>query len=91
MQYQRLALQCECGRHTTRIREVGITRERELLLYWRCQDCKKHVYAVIPLSEWCQEGLIEEDTATEPGGDPFQETDEIFLHALGVRLPEAAS
>jgi hypothetical protein len=96
MKYRRLELHCECGRHTTRIREVGITTKGELLLYWRCQDCKKHVYAVLSLSECSPDQAIEAELGSEPASlpnpaDRFQETDEIILHALGVKLPESAS
>lgn len=49
--YQQIPLLCECGQEPTRLREVGLTADRQLVIYWRCSHCRRHVYIVKPLAD----------------------------------------
>lgn len=93
MRYQTLALHCECGMPTKRIREVGFTADHQLILHWLCAHCKRHVYAVKSLAEcWrdcpSREALRQSSDADTPAS---RETDANFLRALGIEWPEAVS
>lgn len=93
MRYETLQLHCECGQHTTRIREVGFTADHQLVLHWRCVACKKYVYVVKSLSDcWrdCpQEEQQEEAQPVELPKEVLREHDIRFLRSLGVSLPDA--
>lgn len=93
MRYETLQLHCECGQHTTRIREVGFTADHQLVLHWRCVACKKYVYVVKSLSDcWrdCpQEEQQEEAKPVELPQEVLREHDIRFLRSLGVTLPDA--
>lgn len=93
MRYETLQLHCECGQHTTRIREVGFTADHQLVLHWRCVACKKYVYVVKSLSDcWrdCpQEEQQEEAKSVELPKEVLREHDIRFLRSLGVSLPDA--
>ena len=90
MRYETLQLHCECGQHTTRIREVGFTADHQLVLHWRCVACKKYVYVVKSLSDCWRDCPQEEEL--KGGGDLSQdlvkENDIQFLRSLGVTLPD---
>jgi hypothetical protein len=91
MRYETLQLNCECGQHTTRIREVGFTADHQLVLHWRCLACKKYVYVVKALSDcWreCPQGS-EEGNAPASNESAIHEHDLRFLRSLGVTLPDA--
>jgi len=93
MRYETLQLHCECGQHTTRIREVGFTADHQLVLHWRCVACKKYVYVVKSLSD-CWRDCPQEEETKEPKGttdlsqDLLRENDIRFLRSLGVTLPD---
>ena len=53
--YERIELTCECGWQPTRLREVGLTVDRQLVIYWRCSNCRRQMYRVKPLAECWQE------------------------------------
>lgn len=53
--YERIEVSCECGRQPTRLREVGLTVDRQLVIYWRCSHCRRQVYRVKPLAECWRE------------------------------------
>lgn len=91
MRYETLQLHCECGQHTTRIREVGFTADHQLVLHWRCVGCKKYVYVVKSLSD-CWRDCPQEDEAKKKGdldSELLREHDIRFLRSLGVTLPDA--
>ena len=90
MRYETLQLHCECGQHTTRIREVGFTADHQLVLHWRCVGCKKYVYVVKSLSD-CWRDCPQEDEAKKGNLDSelLREHDIRFLRSLGVTLPDA--
>jgi len=92
MRYETLQLHCECGQHTTRIREVGFTADHQLVLHWRCVACKKYVYVVKSLSDcWrdCpQEEAVKAETEEVLSTATLQENDILFLRSLGVTMPD---
>ena len=53
--YERIEVSCECGRQPARLREVGLTVDRQLVIYWRCSGCRRQVYRVKPLAECWRE------------------------------------
>lgn len=53
--YERIEVTCECGHQPTRLREVGLTVDRQLVIYWRCSHCRRQVYRVKPLAECLRE------------------------------------
>lgn len=86
MKYQTLLLRCECGRPTTRLRDVGFTSDHQLVLHWYCGECKRHAYVLKPLTDcWrgCPKGLQGE---TELSEELISETDERFLHNMGIKF-----
>ena len=88
MRYETLQLRCECGQHTTRIREVGFTADHQLVLHWRCLGCKKYVYVVKSLSDCWRDCPEEDGLKNAPSTDAaVRENDIQFLRSLGVSLP----
>ena len=92
MTYRTLTLQCHCGRQSANIKEVGFTSDHQLVLHWRCPECKSYVYGLKPLSE-CFDVCPAEAEAEVENENPLseqsiEETDAEFLHALGVRFPD---
>lgn len=87
MLFQSLLLRCECGKRTSRIREVGLTTDHQLVLHWRCPSCKRYVYVVKSLSECWREcpaaGYLGE--SPEVQAEVFGETDEVFLQSIGIK------
>lgn len=66
--YQQIPLSCECGQQPARLREVGLTADRQLVIYWRCSACRRHMYIVKPLAE-CWSDCPAEDSV-EAGAVP---------------------
>jgi hypothetical protein len=90
MRYRTLSLQCHCGRPSSRIREIGFTADRQLVVHWRCSECKSYVYGLKPLDDCflicpTEEELAAADVQTE---EPAPKNDADFLHGLGVKFPE---
>lgn len=90
MRYRILTLQCHCGHPCSRIREIGFTSDRQLVVHWRCAECKSYVYGLKPLDDCFLVCPTEEELGYPEGesGKPAQETDTEFLHSLGVKFPE---
>lgn len=77
--YEQIPLLCECGRQPARLREVGLTADRQLVIYWRCSHCRRHVYIVKALTEcWQDCATIEADALSVPlqnsADAPLEET-----------------
>lgn len=92
MMFQSLLLRCECGRRTTRIREVGLTTDHQLVLHWKCPACKRYVYVVKSLSDcWreCPDSGHAGESA-ECKGEIFRGTDEMFLQSVGIKISDDA-
>ena len=90
MTYRTLTLQCHCGRQSANIKEVGFTSDHQLVLHWRCPECKSYVYGLKPLSacfDVCPADA-EEETKTDLSEQAIEEMDARFLQELGVRLPD---
>ena len=90
MRYRTLSLLCRCGQPSSRIREIGFTADRQLVVHWRCSECKSYVYGVKPLEDCLlicptEEELRETD---EQAPETTPETDTEFLHGMGVKFPE---
>ncbi|MBZ5579624.1 MAG: hypothetical protein LAP40_23960 [Acidobacteriia bacterium] len=88
MRYETLQLNCECGQHTTRIREVGFTADHQLVLHWRCVACKKYVYVVKSLSDCWRDCPQEEAKTVDMPQEVVKEQDLRFLRSLGVTMPD---
>lgn len=88
MGYRHLSLCCKCGEAPTRIDEVGLTDDHELVIHWWCEGCKRVVYASKSLSDCWRE-------CPEPKPRPYipelaVETgfDTKFLQSIGIRSTE---
>ena len=95
MRYRTLSLHCDCGAPSSRIREIGFTADRQLVVHWRCSECKSYVYGLKPLDDCflicpTEEELAEAEVPAE--GEPAQQVssqkDADFLRDLGVKFPE---
>ncbi|GEM_PF-998829 len=90
MRYRTLSLQCHCGQPSSRIREIGFTADRQLVVHWRCSECKSYVYGVKPLDD-CYQICPTPEELGETGEEldaAVQKTDTEFLQKLGVKFPE---
>ena len=91
MRFRKLVFRCECGRSTSRVREIGLTAEHELVIRRWCPACKRHIYVVKSLSDcWREcplhrvgEGVSEAVEATA--------SDAQFLRSLGILSLEGES
>ena len=92
MRYRTLSLSCQCGRPSSRIREIGFTADRQLVVHWRCPECKSYVYGLKPLEDCLLICPTEEELEDpgEPTAKAAPETDTEFLRELGVKFPEDA-
>ena len=82
--YERIQLSCECGSQPSRLREVGLSADRQLVIYWRCSNCRRHMYIVKPLSECVRECPTEEN---EPASAMAEPADPRFFPGLSARAP----
>lgn len=90
MRYRTLSLQCQCGKPSSRIREIGFTADRQLVVHWRCSQCKSYVYGLKPLDDCFQICPTEEELAEAdlPSAEVPVQKDSDFLRDLGVKFPE---
>jgi len=102
MGYRHLSLCCKCGQAPTRIDEVGLTDDHELVIHWWCEECKRVVYASKSLAECWQDCPKPEPAAETPhpssvasptfasqasgAAAPTNRFDDRFLKSLGIRL-----
>ena len=95
MLFKALSLRCQCGRPPLRIKEIGLTGNHELAVYWQCSACKRPVYAVKSLSEcWndCPKPDSPESPLLLPPPADHSSEDREFLRSLGVEPdPELGS
>jgi hypothetical protein len=67
--YERIDVSCDCGWHPTRLREVGLTVDRQLVIHWRCSHCRRQVYRIKPLAEcWRECPAPARPAEAAPGG-----------------------
>ena len=92
MKFEPIALHCDCGgRFPARIKQIGLTAERQFVIQWRCGSCKRTHVSVKTLAEYWHEcppighvtGALIKNYV-----DPQHDYDAQFLHRLGVALPE---
>jgi hypothetical protein len=91
MGYRHLSLCCKCGQAPTRIDEVGLTDDHELVIHWWCEECKRVVYASKSLAEcWqdCPKSEGPRQEVEQPAGN--SRYDDRFLKSLGIRLMDEA-
>jgi hypothetical protein len=87
MGYRHISLCCKCGQTPTRIDEVGLTDDHELVIHWWCEECKRVVYASKSLAECWQD--CPKEQKPEPQPDALEEKleecfDQKFLQSLGI-------
>lgn len=82
--YRQIPLACECGRQPTRLREVGLTDDRQLVIYWRCSQCRRHMYIVKPLFDCLRDCAAIEDR--RPDARLTKNTS--LLPRMGAALPD---
>jgi len=89
MGYRHLSLLCTCGQTPSRIDEVGLTGDHELVIHWWCEECRRVVYATKPLIE-CWEDCPSADSGGPPPRPPISKAqcgfDGDFLKSLGIRM-----
>jgi hypothetical protein len=91
MGYRHLSLCCKCGQSPTRIDEVGLTDDHELVIHWWCEECKRVVYASKSLAECWQDCPKPEQQPVEtPRMSSLAAVpsrfDDRFLKSLGIRV-----
>jgi hypothetical protein len=93
MGYRHLSLLCRCGLAPSRIDEVGLSHDHELVIHWWCDACQRVVYASKPLTEcWWD---CPDAGSTGPPQYPVVHAadcgyDDDFLKSLGIRAIEEA-
>lgn len=76
MSYRHFSLECRCGEPPSRIEEVGVTDDHELVIHWWCDKCQKVVYASKSLADCWNEA--------PPPDPPRADFDKRFLQDLGI-------
>lgn len=89
MKFRPFSLYCECGLMPSRIRQVGLSADHQLVIHWWCLGCRKAVYVVKDLVQCWEESPTAEELE---GADPVHEgerrqKDAQFLHSLGICFP----
>jgi len=74
MRFRQLSLNCECGRKPASIKSVGFTAANQLVLHWRCPQCRKFIYLLKDLAD-CWRECPQPHTESE---------DARFLRSLGI-------
>lgn len=90
MKFRPFNLRCECGLISTRIRQVGLSAEHQLVIHWWCAGCRKAMFVVKDLAECWGECPKPEDAAltSSPTYElERQRGDAKFLHSMGIRFP----
>jgi hypothetical protein len=77
MSYRHFSLACRCGHAPSRIEEVGVTDNHELVIHWWCDNCQKLVYATKTLAD-CWKAVPE-----APAGE-MADYDKSFLERFGI-------
>jgi len=80
--YERIQLSCECGSQPSRLREIGLSADRQLVIYWRCSNCRRHMYIVKPLAD-----CVRECPAEESASAMVETGDSLFPRALTQPAP----
>jgi hypothetical protein len=88
MGYRHISLCCKCGQTPTKIDEVGLTDDHELVIHWWCEECKRVVYASKSLAD-CWQDCPKSQQGVQPANDPLEQKleecfDAKFLQSLGI-------
>lgn len=86
MGYRHISLCCKCGLAPTRIDEVGLSEDQELVIHWWCEDCQRVVYASKSLSECWNECPAPATAKQIPEQVIAEAFDAQFMQSIGVRL-----
>ena len=87
MRFRQFPLVCECGHAPAFLQSAGLTPAHELVIHWKCTACRRLVYVVKSLSDCWRESAELADAA--PGAvRGFVPEDLMFLHSIGVKLPD---
>jgi hypothetical protein len=70
----------------TRIDEVGLTDDHELVIHWWCEDCKRVVYASKSLADCWQDCPKPEQKQEIPEKTLSDAFDAQFMQSIGMRL-----
>jgi hypothetical protein len=90
MKFRQFALCCECGLIPTRIRQVGLSIEHQLVIHWWCIGCRKAMFFVKDLAECWEESPKPDEIgiASSPAYDLERQRGDVnFLHSMGIRFP----
>lgn len=80
-----ISLSCKCGLAPTRIDEVGLTDDHELVIHWWCEDCKRVVYASKSLAD-CWQDCPKPAPQEIPEQLLSEAYDAQFMQSIGVKL-----
>jgi hypothetical protein len=83
MKFDPISLMCECGCPPIRIHSVGFTAGGQLVIHWRCLACKKTMYVVKDVTQYCEEATVHTGRAVHANDEG--ESDRRFLESLGIR------
>ena len=88
MGYRHISLCCKCGQTPSKIDEVGLTDDHELVIHWWCEECKRVVYASKSLAD-CWHDCPKPQQEAQPAADPLDQKleecfDAKFLQSLGI-------
>jgi len=90
MKFRQFALACECGLVPTRLRQVGLSTDHQLVIHWWCIGCRKAMYVVKDLAECWEESPSASDPDIVPArayDAGLHRHDEKFLHEMGICFP----
>jgi hypothetical protein len=90
MKFRQFALRCECGLIPTRIRQVGLSTEHQLVIQWLCAGCRRATFMVKDLADCWEECPKSDDEGVTPAPAydlERQRGDVNFLHRMGIRFP----
>ena len=89
MGFLRLSLCCTCGRGASRIKHVGLTEDRQLVIGWWCSPCKRNVYVQKALSDCLKDCPKPKHRRQVVMPKPIaSDPDTLFLHRLGIKFPQ---
>ena len=88
MKFQKLSFQCCCGQSANEIAELGLTRNHQLVVRWRCPGCDQEIFVVKSLSDcWRECDAESSDECSPEEQHPFI-SDAHFLRAMRVKFPD---
>jgi hypothetical protein len=89
MEYRTMQMSCECGGRPKLMSALGLSSMHELVIHWRCPQCRRSVCTIKPLSDcWreCFPSASSNPSSPKPTFDSPE--DRRFLHAMGVKFSD---